>query len=83
MDRAAFGIGIDLVVDVGELQIELVLGHIADMRCGDHARVADDRIVRIGERFGLEHIEGDGARSARRRGPSPGLLAPPERLSMR
>ena len=57
VDRRTGGERGDLVVDVGELEIELVLGDVTDVRRRDHRGVAQHRVVRVEQRFGVEHVE--------------------------
>ncbi len=52
---------VDLVVDVGELEVPLVFRHVPDVRSGNHVGVLDVVTGGVDERFRLEDVEGDGA----------------------
>ena len=63
MDRGACIVGVDLVEDVGELQVEFVFGDIADMGCRQDVFVGEQDVA--GRRFFFINID-------RRISPSPG-----------
>ena len=58
MDRLALGIGDHLIEDIGELQVEFILGHITDMGCRQHVGVPQKRVACIRERLAFENIDG-------------------------
>lgn len=69
MDRRACREGVDLFEDIGELQVELILGDLADMRGRQTIGMGQQRMDSVPQRFGLEgSAAGPGLRVAADRG---------------
>lgn len=72
--RGPPSVGVDLVKDVGELQFELVLGHVPDVGRDDDVVHLQQGMRRLTERFLVEDVERRNpgtARSKRRDQPTP------------
>jgi len=56
VDRRAIGIGVDLVENIAELQIEFIFGHIANVRRWQHVGMGEQRVRGIAERLIVKHV---------------------------
>src|SRR4051812_26169765 len=64
VDRRAGREGVDLVEDVGELQVPFLMGDVADVGCAEHVVQRQQRVGRVAQRLGVEHVDGRHGRMA-------------------
>src|SRR5262245_27668151 len=65
VDRRAGFIRVDLIEDVGELQLPLLAGDVSDVGSADDVVHGEQWMSRVAYRFVLEHINGGHTRTAR------------------
>ena len=56
MDRCAFGVGVDLIEDITELQINFIFCHVTNVRRCEDIWVGRKNVVSVRHRFRVEDV---------------------------